>query len=182
MEPSQGNRVAELRTSARGWHGAQLAVLGFIGLCGVLQSQGDSPAPRWLQIIAGLLVLAALVLACVSTALVATVAWPVSRWQPEGESPADDAAEVVTGGRRLRLGIVLTFVAVAALALASTASWWPSKSESDARQLQITTNGQVVCGEPQQSGPGLVAVLSDGQSITMRLSDVQTIEVVDSCG
>jgi hypothetical protein len=39
-------RLAELRTSARGWHGVQLAVLGFIGLCAVLQGQADSPAPR----------------------------------------------------------------------------------------------------------------------------------------
>ena len=70
------DRLAELRTSARGWHGVQLAVLGFIGLCGVLQREGTG-TPGWLQITTGILILVALALACVATVLVATAAWPV---------------------------------------------------------------------------------------------------------
>ena len=52
------DRLAELRGSAKGWHGIQLAALGFIGLCGVIQT-GDSTDPRSLQVLAGILVLVA---------------------------------------------------------------------------------------------------------------------------
>ncbi len=55
-------RLDELRASARGWQGIQLAVLGFIGLCGVLQRGGRS-IPRWIQILAGIAALVALGLA-----------------------------------------------------------------------------------------------------------------------
>ena len=41
-------RLAELSASARGWHTIQMAVLGFIGICGVLRTS-DSPAPRAIQ-------------------------------------------------------------------------------------------------------------------------------------
>ena len=36
-----------LQTSARGWHGVQLAVLGFIGLCGALHDAGSATGPPW---------------------------------------------------------------------------------------------------------------------------------------
>ena len=54
------SRLAELRVSARGWHSIQLAVIGFIGFCGVLQN-GRPDNPTWLQVWAGILVLVALV-------------------------------------------------------------------------------------------------------------------------
>jgi hypothetical protein len=66
------SRLTALRSSARGWHGVQLAVIGFIGLCGVLQG-GRPENPMWLQVYAGVLALAALALACVATVLVALV-------------------------------------------------------------------------------------------------------------
>ena len=69
-------RLAALRASARGWHSVQLAVIGFIGLCGVLQG-GRPDNPMWLQVLAGVLALAALAIACVATVLVALVAWPL---------------------------------------------------------------------------------------------------------
>jgi hypothetical protein len=58
MEPSEAgaarpvvapaDRLEELSASARGWHTIQMAVLGFIGICGVLRTTG-SPAPRAVQ-------------------------------------------------------------------------------------------------------------------------------------
>ena len=61
-DPAQ-DRLAELRGSAKGWHGVQLAALGFIGLCGVLQT-GDASDPMPLQVLAGILVLVAFACAC----------------------------------------------------------------------------------------------------------------------
>src|SRR6476469_5318107 len=71
------SRIAGLRGSARGWHGVQLAVLGFIGLCGVLREGAGSGEPHWLQVLSGLLVLTAFGIACLATVLVALAAWPV---------------------------------------------------------------------------------------------------------
>src|SRR4051812_30227980 len=107
-------RLAELRASARGWQGAQLAIIGFIGFCGVVQD-GRPDNPMWLQVWAGILALAALVLACGATFLVGRVAWPLyGGRQPEA---TNETAELERDGRRLRTGLILTFVALALLAL-----------------------------------------------------------------
>lgn len=64
-----------LRASARGWSGIQIALMGFIGLCGVLQTPGG---PYLVEVTGGLLALAALVAAVLGAVLVALVAWPLS--------------------------------------------------------------------------------------------------------
>src|SRR6478752_9396323 len=96
------SRIQELRTSARGWHGVQLAVLGFIGLCGVLQQDAGSGKPHWLQVLAGLLALAAFGIACLATVLVALAAWPVYAARP---TTADEDRDVASTSKRLRAGI-----------------------------------------------------------------------------
>jgi hypothetical protein len=174
-----------LRASARGWHGAQLAVLGFIGLCGVLQGQADSPAPHWLKVTAGLLVLLALVLSCLAIGLVATVAWPTSGWRSAGESAMGDAADVLAGGRRLRLGIVVTFVAVGTLALGAMSSWWPSAAApatGGSGSVAVTTSSGSVCGGLVEASQGVLAIQTATQRVLVRLDSVVSISPVDSCG
>ena len=68
-QPPAG-RTNELRASAIGWQKIQFAVLGFIGLCGVLKGVGTSSDPRWLQIVAAILIVLALIVACYATFLV----------------------------------------------------------------------------------------------------------------
>ena len=66
-------RLAELRVSARGWHGVQLAVIGFIGFCGVVQAvRPDNP--ERLQVWAGIFALVELVL--VLSRRSSWAAWP----------------------------------------------------------------------------------------------------------
>src|SRR3954463_2059840 len=133
---SAAGRLQEVRSSPKGWHGVQLAVLGFIGFCGVLKGEG-STAPRWMEALAGILVLVALTMALYATYLVGRAAWPL--YGARGAEPADDAAEGARGGaprrappggargsRRLTTGLALTFTAIALVALAGTSSWWPS--------------------------------------------------------
>src|SRR3954447_23901046 len=91
------SRLAELRVSARGWHGIQLAVIGFIGFCGVVQD-GRSDNPDWLQAWGGILALVALALASVATFLVGRVAWPLYGGRP-GSADADESAELAREGR-----------------------------------------------------------------------------------
>lgn len=182
---SSAGRLVELRTSAKGWHGVQLAVLGFIGLCGVLQGAAGQGGPRWLQITAGVLVLVALGLACTATALVATAAWPVHDVLDDGEAAAAQTSadgEAHRTARHLRLGIALTFLAVVVLAIAATSSWWPEKAGSSALQVEVTTSQGSACGQLRSGDPGTIAVESSGRLVTVAAGDVVRLRPVDSCG
>lgn len=174
-------RLAELRGSARGWHGAQLAALGFIGLCGVLQQAGSADAPRFLQVAAGLLVLLALLLSCLATALVASVAWPIQTAAGPGDGGRTDEEQLARGGRRLRTGVVTTFLAVAILALAATSSWWPHTSTASSL-VELSTAGGVACGSLGESEPGQVELTVAGRKVVVPLSDVVRLRAVASCG
>jgi hypothetical protein len=177
-------RLADLRASAKGWHGVQLAVLGFIGLCGVLQ--GASPSdPHWLQVLAGVLVLASLVLACTATVLVATAAWPVSEG-PVSEGTGDASGqvpdEVHRTARRLRSGIGLTFVAVVVLAVAATSSWWPTSADAaSSPSVEVSTNQGSACGELRDDGPGAVTIATADGDVTVPLPQLVSLRPVSGC-
>src|ERR1700757_2947897 len=110
MEPSQAGaadtadapagRLEKLSASARGWHTIQIAVLGFIGICGILRTT-SSPAPRAVQLLAAVLAVVALAVACVAIFTVGRVAYPV------GDILDGDRA-AAGGSARLRAGIRLT--------------------------------------------------------------------------
>ena len=172
-------RLGELRTSARGWHSVQLAVLGFIGLCGVLQGDAGAGLPRWLQVLSGLLVVLALVLACVATALVASAAWPVYA----ASSPAvgeEDHQEIARTSRRLRAGIALTYLAVTVLALAAASSWWPAHRGADA-VVEVNAGGSVLCETLQDSQQGLLRLAVLGRTVSIPLEQVTRLQPLDSC-
>lgn len=98
--------LAELSASARGWHTIQMAVLGFIGICGVLRTAG-SPALRAVEWLAAALAVGALAVACLAIFTVGRVAYPVT-------AATGDASAVPGIGHaaaRLRAGIRLTIVA-----------------------------------------------------------------------
>ena len=121
------DRLAELRSSAQGWHGIQLAALGFIGLCGVIQT-GDAADPWALQVLSGILVLVAFGLACAGIYLVGRAAWPLYGAERQTVDVDDDVAIAVTS-RQLTRGLLMTFLSIAALALATATSWWPQEAE-----------------------------------------------------
>lgn len=177
-DSSDTSRIAELRTSARGWHGVQLAVLGFIGLCGVLQ-RGHEDLPRWLQVLAAVLVLIALAVACVATVLVALAAWPVYAKAPA----SGDQVEVRRTVGRLRIGIALTFVAVALTALATTSQWWPTKAESgsSAALVDVTTASGEVCGELQRIDTSGITLNANGQDVSFAFGDLISLQSVPAC-
>ena len=179
-DDQSSSRIGELRGSARGWHGVQLAVLGFIGLCGVLQQNAGSGKPHWLQVLAGLLVLVAFAIACLATVLVALAAWPV--YAPRRRTEDEDA-DVAGTSRRLRTGITLTYVAVAVLALATSSAWWPGgASGQDRSAVAVATRTGQVCGSlATPSGPGVVAISAGGRTVELALSDVVSLTPVDAC-
>jgi hypothetical protein len=175
------SRLSELRVSARGWHGVQLAVLGFIGLCGVLEDGAGNDGPHWLRVLAGLLVLAAFGLACAATVLVALAAWPT--YGP-GSSAESASLAVARTSRRLRAGIILTFVAVAALAFATSSAWWPGAAPSgaDATAVRVSTRAGEICGAVgKPSRDGVLAVAADGRLVELALADIVAITPVPRC-
>jgi hypothetical protein len=182
-ESTSASRLVELRASAKGWHGVQLAVLGFIGLCGVLQGAAGQDGPHWLQVLAGALVLLALVLACTATALVATAAWPVHELE-EGVAGVSVEGVLHHTARRLRLGITITFVAVVVLALGATSSWWPDQGSSGggASLVEVSTSQGAACGSLRDGDPGTISVSSGGQVVVVAIGDVLRLRPVSACG
>lgn len=183
-ENSSASRLVELRASAKGWHGVQLAVLGFIGLCGVLQGAAGQSGPHWLQVLAGLLVLLALALACTATALVATAAWPVHEIEDGVAAGASADNLLHHTASRLRLGIMITFLAVVVLAVGATSSWWPedaATSGGTASLVEITTNQGAACGTLQDGDPGTVTISSGGRQVVVPAESVVRLRPVTSC-
>jgi hypothetical protein len=138
-----GDQLERLSASARGWHTIQMAVLGFIGICGILRTT-SSPAPRVVQWLAAALAVAALAAACMAIFTVGRVAYPV------GDAPDGDRA-VAGGTARLRTGIRLTVTALILAVIAALSGWWPSPASNPAVAVTGTT-GQAWCG-PLVSGP-----------------------------
>jgi hypothetical protein len=181
--PSEADRLEELRTSARGWHGVQLAVLGFIGLCGVL-TEGEASAPTTLQALSGLLALAALATACLGTYLVARAAWPL--YGPSGPRPsAPDPDDLRATSRRLRHGIALTFVAVALLAVSASAGWWPDDDDGatgpTAAAVEVEARGSAWCGRLDDTEAGALLVETAAGRVAIPLTAVTGIRAVDRC-
>jgi hypothetical protein len=158
---------AGTRDSARGWHQIQLAVLGFVGLCGVLQ-HGRPENPTWLQTLAAVLIFGALAIALIAIAVVGRVAWPPAR------PPAHPAGQ-------LKTGILLTFLAVAMLALGTSSMWWPQSDEAG-EQVQVqAADGQMFCGRLAAARDGTVGVQTDAGPVVLRLADVAAVRPADTC-
>ncbi|MDX6681305.1 MAG: hypothetical protein QOG94_1344 [Solirubrobacteraceae bacterium] len=180
--PSAGSgqdRLLELRASAKGWHGVQMAVLGFIGLCGVLQ-RDDAGDPTWLQVWALLLAVAALLTALWAIVLVGRAAWPLYGPQPELPSELDYEARLRVASRQLSRGLALTFVSVALLALGTASAWWPSSVEAGLVEVQAAS-GQRVCGALADAPHGELHVVSGGSTVRVALQDVSAVRAVGAC-
>jgi hypothetical protein len=186
MEPSEAgaaqpvaapsDRLKELSASARGWHTIQMAVLGFIGICGVLRT-ADSPAPRAVQWLAAALAVAALAAASLAIFNVGRVAYPVSD-APDGASPLPAAGRAAS---RLRAGIRLTVVAVILAVIAALSGWWPASSSSTAAVAVTSTNGQAWCGSLATGPAGAISVRTGNGVITVPVAAVAQIRSVAQC-
>ena len=182
MEPSEAggahtaaapaDRLEKLSSSARGWHTIQVAVLGFIGICGILRT-ASSPAPRAVQWLAAALAVAALAAACVAIFTVGRVAYPVS-------DSADGASAAPGAAARLRAGIRLTIVALILAVIAALSGWWPAASTTAAVAV-TATSGQAWCG-PLVSGPaGAISVRTANGVITVPAQAIAQVRPVAQC-
>ena len=169
------DRLEKLSSSARGWHTIQMAVLGFIGICGVLRT-ASSPAPRAVQWLAAALAVAALAVACAAIFTVGRVAYPVND-ATDGTRAALGAAGAAA---RLRAGIRLTIVALILAVISALSGWWPAASATGAVAV-TAASGQAWCG-PLVSGPaGAVSVRTAHGVITVPAQDIAQVRPVAQC-
>jgi hypothetical protein len=189
MEPSEaGNaqvpaspadRLEKLSAAARGWHTIQMAVLGFIGICGILHTASSS-APRVIQWLAAALAVAALAAACAAIFTVGRVAYPVGDIA-DGASAVPGAAAAAA---RLGAGIRLTIVALILAVVAALSGWWPSASTSASAGAAVAVtaaSGQAWCG-PLVSGPaGAVSVRTVNGVVAVPAQDIAQISPVTQC-
>ena len=168
-------RQEELSASARGWHTIQMAVLGFIGICGVLRTTSSSPAPRAVEWLAAALAVAALVVACLAVFAVGRVAYPVTAAGDARAAP--DAAEAAA---RLRAGIRLTVVALILAVIAGLSGWWPSATATTATAITGTT-GQAWCGQLVDGPSGAISVRTANGVIAVPTQAIAQIRSVAAC-
>jgi hypothetical protein len=167
-----GDRLDGVSASARGWHTIQMAVLGFIGICGILRTTSSS-APRAVQWLAAALAVAALVVAGIAVFTVGRVAYPVG-------DALDGDRSMAGGSARLRAGIRLTIVALIMAVIAALSGWWPSPASNPAVAVTGTT-GQAWCG-PLVSGPaGAISVRTANGIITVPTQAIAQVSPVGQC-
>lgn len=166
--------VSQLAASARGWHRIQLAVLGFVGICGVLWAGGDPSGPAGLQWVAGTLAVGAFVLALLATYLVGRVAHPfygvVATHLPASAG----------GPGMLRAGIRLTYLAVALLVAASLSAWWPGPAGAGAVEVRDAT-GRTWCGELVDAPAGAVRLDTADGPVTVPADRIAQLRPVTGC-
>jgi hypothetical protein len=149
-----------------------MAVLGFIGICGVLRAS-SSAAPRAVQWLAAALAVAALAVACMAIFTVGRIAYPV------GDALDGDPA-AVGGIARLRAGIRLTIVALILAVIAALSGWWPTAASNPAAVAVTGTTGQAWCG-PLVSGPAeAVSVRTANGIVTVPTQEIAQVSPVGS--
>ena len=168
------DRPAELSASARGWHTIQMAVLGFIGICGILRTASSS-APRAVQWLAVALAVAALAAACVAIFTVGRVAYPVNAAGNPSAPPS-----VAHAAARLRAGIRLTIVALILAVIAALSGWWPATVSTNAVAVTGTT-GQAWCGALVNGPAGAISVRTANGVITVPAQAIAQVSPAAQC-
>jgi hypothetical protein len=165
----------KVSSAARGWHTIQIAVLGFIGICGVLRTT-TSPAPRAVEWLAAALAVAALAAACAAIFTVGRVAYPVG-----DATDGTDGTRAAEAAARLRTGIRLTIVALILAVIAALSGWWPAAGGETPSVAITAASGQAWCG-PLVSGPaGAVSVSTAAGVITVPVQDIAQVRPVAQC-
>jgi hypothetical protein len=169
-----GDLLEQLSASARGWHTIQMAVLGFIGICGVLRS-ASSATPSVVQLLAAILAVTAFAVACLAIFTVGRVAYPTD------VATADNAAHrVAQAARRLHTGIGLTVLALILIVAAALSGWWPKTTDATKVALNDAT-GRAWCG-PLVSGPDrTVSIRTDQGTVAIPAQTIVQLRHVAIC-
>lgn len=115
---------------------------------------------------------------------VGKAAWPIYGPEPV-QARACEPGVVDRASAELRRGLKLTFASIALVALATTASWWPSEDETPGGggRVQVqTASGESVCGTLADSAQaGTLRVDTASQPVVVELARVASVRPVESC-
>jgi hypothetical protein len=169
-------RMEKLSGSARGWHTVQMAVLGFVGICGVLHT-ADTTVPQGIQLVAAVLAAGAFVLGLVGVLTVGRVAYPIE--------PVRTEAELLHRLALLRGGIRTTVVALALVVVAALAGWWPHSSDAgtsaSASVAVSDTFGRTWCGTLTTGPDNAVSLQTAGGTVAVPSNTIAAIATVATC-
>lgn len=161
--------------SAKGWHGIQLAVMGFIGLCGVLRMGEEQAGPQWLQWWSTGMSVLAFISSLISMWMVGGVAFPLYTGDQMPQNPA----------RRLKGGIGMTFATIVMMALGALGGWWPETPAAGPAETSMEVSdasGNTACGRWVQGAPAGSMWLQTRQGVvTVALNSVSQMRPVSSC-
>lgn len=188
MRPTGTDMLERVRKAATDWRNAQVALLGLITVVSVVKGQDSirslsGPAQVWV----GLLLLAALVCAGTGTYLVAEIAYGLPRVSArfrtgnrEAPKAVDDTALAVRGTRRLRAGLVFTFVALGLMTAAVGVTWYgPSAAKLNVKIE--TTQGTTTCGEFVSGGSEMLLVSTGQGRASVPVDTIVTVTPTATC-
>ena len=165
-----------LNESAMEWQKIQLAVLGFTGVCGLLQNRGTNGMPLWLQTFGLISAAVGFLLAVAAVFLVWTIA---------------DRADVlrlsgIRGRRRLKVGIGMSLSGLTFVVLAALCSWWPhreapSDTEGNDVVFVVTASFDSICGRVTDSRKGFVTLENNARRTQVPLNRVAALRLVQHC-
>jgi hypothetical protein len=175
-----GVELERLSASARGWHTIQMAVLGFIGICGVLRTPSGS-TPSVVQWLAAIVAVIALAVACLAIFTVGRVAYPVNL----ATDNSSGAHQIAQAAGRLRTGIRLTVLALILIVIAALSGWWPKttgNTTSGTTTIALSdATGQTWCG-PVVNGPdGTISIRTVQGVVAVPTQTVARLRPVTSC-
>jgi hypothetical protein len=170
----QLDRLAE---SAHGWHRIQLAVLGFIGFCGLFWDGGSVDGLTGLQGLLMVLVALAFLLAIVAIFVVGRVA---HAFQAPAETTGTDRETVERQARQLHTGIRMTYVAVALVVAATLSAWLPVSADDDAVVMADTT-GRTWCGRLVEAPAGEARLITAEGPVAISLDRLALLRPVGDC-
>jgi hypothetical protein len=160
--------------SAKGWHNIQLAVMGFIGLCGVLRMGNTPDGPQWLGWWSAGMVILAFVSSLLAMWMVGSVAFPLYTFGGEAGMPQ-------SAPQRLRGGIRMTFVSILLMVLAGLTGWWPAGASESNVQVR-DANGASVCGTWVEGAPaGSIWLRTPDGVVTINVRAIAQMDKVSSC-
>lgn len=178
-------RLSAVQTAARGWREAQLAILGLLGIVGVVKSDTLlSALPDPVRYVALCAVLTAFVGALVGALMFTRAAWPPLDSRLVADPDAEDRQlndAVRTAQRRTKIGYVATVVAAVAMAAAFSLAWWPPSNATGPRPVRVSTSTGPVCGTLRTSTGNFLVIRVSGQDITVPMDRVMVIEPTTSC-
>jgi hypothetical protein len=190
MQPTQSGAVPisaapsgplkEITAAARGWNTIQMAVLGFCGICGTLRVASHT-TPRAVQVLAAVLAVTALALACVAVFTVGRLALPVNVTTGD----MGDGQSIAHAAARLNAGIRLTIVALILAVIAALSGWWPATTTAartaDTVTLTSSLTGQSVCGPLIPAPEGTISVQTADTIVTVPTRDIAQLRPVGRC-